>query len=62
MDRMDIVRRELAFPELDQLRRNIIASLITELGTELTVRISAKESRDRFGGVKLGGGAIRNGA
>jgi hypothetical protein len=59
---MDIVRKELASPELDQLRRNIIDSLIRELGTKLTVRISANESHYRFGGVRLRVGNLRDGA
>jgi hypothetical protein len=59
---MDIVRKELASPELVQLRQNIIDSLITELFTELTVRISVKESHYRSGGVRLRVGNIRDGA
>ncbi len=62
MDRMDILGKELPPPELDQLRPNLIDSLITELGTELTVRIGAKESFYRAGGVKLRVGSLRDGA
>jgi hypothetical protein len=47
---MVIIRRKLLSPELDQLQWNIIAALITELGTELTLRTNSKKYDCRFGG------------